>query len=133
MIMRKLTCMILTLVMALSLTSFVFADEVIDVYVYNNSGGVTGGVSSNAEVLKELQNWFVEKTNVRLNVIVPPAEEADTKLNLMLTSGDQIDAFWGDWIQYSSLDMIQPITDIYSAEKYPGIAKEIEICNGSVD
>ena len=75
MIMRKLTCMILTLVMALSLTSFVFADEVIDVYVYNNSGGVTGGVSSNAEVLKELQNWFVEKTNVRLNVIVPPAEE----------------------------------------------------------
>ena len=28
----------LTLVMALSLTSFVFADEVIDVYVYNNSG-----------------------------------------------------------------------------------------------
>jgi len=124
MIMRKLTCMILTLVMALSLTSFVFADEVIDVYVYNNSGGVTGGVSSNAEVLKELQNWFVEKTNVRLNVIVPPAEEADTKLNLMLTSGDQIDAFWGDWIQYSSFDMIQPITDIYSAEKYPGIAKE---------
>lgn len=42
----------------------------------------------------------------------------------MLTSGDQIDAFWGDWMEYSSLGMIQPITSIYSAEKYPGIEKE---------
>ena len=30
----------------------------------------------------------------------------------------------GDWMEYSSLGMIQPITSIYSAEKYPGIEKE---------
>lgn len=123
--MKRLLCTLIALILMLSMASFAVAeDEVVDIWVFNNGGGVTNGVASDPEILKTLQDWFVEKIGVRINVIVPPAEEVKTKLNLLLTSGDQIDAFWGNWQEYSALGMIQPITDLYSAEKYPGIAQE---------
>ena len=122
--MKRLLCTLLALILVFSVVPVAVADEVVDIWVFNNGGGVTNGIASDAEILKKLQDWFVEKTGVRINVIIPPAEEAQTKLNLLLTSGDQIDAFWGDWMEYSALGMIQPITDFYSAEKYPGIEKE---------
>lgn len=99
-------------------------DEVVEVVFFVNNGGVTDSITSDPKVLEDLQQWFIDQIGVKITAIVPPAEEAETKLNLLLVSGAQIDGFWGDWMQYSQLEMIQPITDFYSAEQYPGIDLE---------
>ena len=124
--MKKLLSLLLCLALLLTSAGFTLAEEgeAVDVVVFNNGGGVTNGVASDPAVLKELQDWFVEQIGVRIEVIVPPADEAKTKLNLLLNSGEQLDAFWGSWLEYSALGMIRPITEFYSAEAFPGIEKE---------
>lgn len=70
--MKRLLSILTALILMLSMVNVAVADEaVVDIWVFNNGGGVTNGVASAPEVLKTLQDWFVEKTGVRINVIVP--------------------------------------------------------------
>ena len=99
------------------------SNEPVKVVFYINNG-FNADTASNPDALEEVHEWFLQEINVDFEYIIPPVEKADEKLNLILASDQQCDAFWGSWQQYSGQEMIQPITDIYNEADYPGIAKE---------
>ena len=82
--MKRVCGFVMALMMALVLcvNCALSEDGVVDVVVFNNGGGVTGGISSDPDTLKTLQDWFVEKIGVRITVIVPPAEEEKLPITL---------------------------------------------------
>ena len=99
------------------------SQEPVKVVFYLNNG-FNADSASNPDALQEVHDWFLEQINVDFDYIVPPVEKADEKLNLILASDQQCDAFWGSWQKFSAKEMIQPISDIYDEAAYPGIAKE---------
>lgn len=112
----------LAILMCLSVTFSVFAggqneassEEIQNhVVIYNNSGGVgaIGETGSNPEKLQEVKDWLFNNTGVTVDVIVPVVGEEETKLNLLLASGEQVDSFWGRWDMYKASGALQPITD----------------------
>lgn len=92
------------------------------IVIYNNSGAfnISGAeAGSEAAAYEEMQNYILEQTGVKVEVIMPPsdASAAKEKLNLLLAGGDQMDAWWGDWHDYAPDGMILPLNDyINSAE-----------------
>jgi hypothetical protein len=97
--------------------------EPVKVVFYINNG-FNADTASNPDSLQEVHDWFLDQINVDFDYIIPPVEKAEEKLNLILASDQQCDAFWGSWQQYSAQEMIQSITGIYNEADYPGIAKE---------
>ncbi|MBZ0303804.1 MAG: hypothetical protein K8J31_28950, partial [Anaerolineae bacterium] len=90
----------LILVAALAISPVLAQDDAPVITIYNNTGTLqfdSGG--SNPDVLKEIQDYIVEQTGVRPEVIVPPAGAAAVeKLNLLLGSSDPLDMFQaGRW------------------------------------
>lgn len=86
------------------------------VYVYNNSGAMQSGITSNPQKLASITKKIVDDIGVEPVVIVPPTDSNDAKqkLNLLLSSGEQLDIYWGDWQNYSDKNMIVPINDLLS-------------------
>lgn len=70
-----------------------------------------------------MQDYILEQTGVKVEIIMPPSDAgAQTeKLNLLLAGGDQIDAWWGDWRDYAKDGIILPLTDYIQAPE----AKEL--------
>lgn len=100
-------------------------EDPIQVVFYINNGSTTGSASKEEE-LELVHQWFLDQINIDIQYIVPPADQAEEKLDLILTSNQKLDAFWGEWPKYSSLGMIQPITEIYSNNDFPGIREQFE-------
>ena len=100
-------------------------NEPVQVVFYINNGSTTDSASKEEE-LELVHQWFLDQINVDVQYIVPPADQAAEKLDLILTSNQKLDAFWGDWTKYSSLNMIQPITEIYKNNDFPGIREQFE-------
>lgn len=91
-------------------------EEVPTIVIYNNSGAfsVTGAeAGSDESVYKEMQDYILQETGVKVEIIMPPSDgsAAAEKLNLLLAGGDQIDAWWGSWTDYASDGIILPLTD----------------------
>lgn len=95
-------------------------EEVPTIVIYNNSGAfsVTGAeAGSDESVYKEMQDYILQETGVKVEIIMPPSDGsvAAEKLNLLLAGGDQIDAWWGSWTDYASDGIILPLTDYVKA------------------
>ena len=95
-------------------------EEVPTIVIYNNSGAfsVTGAeAGSDESVYKEMQDYILQETGVKVEIIMPPSDgsAAAEKLNLLLAGGDQIDAWWGSWTDYASDGIILPPTDYVKA------------------
>ena len=82
------------------------------IVIYNNSGAfnIAGAeAGSEAAAYEKMQNYILEQTGVKVEIIMPPSDSgaAKEKLNLLLAGGDQIDAWWGNWHDYAPSGMIR--------------------------
>lgn len=106
------------------------SDETVEIVIYNNSGAMSaaqGGATSDPENVELVREYIKEKTGVNVVVIPPVVGQEDQKLNLLLSSGMQIDAFWGNWDDYAGKDVIIPVGDLvdeYGSEILPHWPKE---------
>lgn len=81
-------------------------------YIFMNNGASSTGTSSNDKDLKMVQEKIYEETGVEPVLIsVGTGAEAE-KLNVLLASGERIDAFWGAWPTYAEDNVIIPIGDL---------------------
>lgn len=82
------------------------------IYCYMNNGVATGSGAesgSNQEQLEKIQKYFIDKLNIKVVPITPPAGSATEKLNTLLASQEQLDLFWGKWDDYATNGAIMPI------------------------
>lgn len=89
--------------------------EPVEIVVYNNSGAmsaVQGGDASDPNNVKFIHDYILKATGVSVKVIAPIVGSEEQKLNALLASGEQIDAFWGNWDRYYGKQVIQPINDL---------------------
>ena len=110
--MKRLFPLLLIMLLVFTITPFIFAASTPTIVVYNNSGSIPGSAKSDPAQINEIRQWIREKTGVDVIVIAPPPGQEETKLNLMLASGEQVDAFWGNWTKYSGKGIIMPITKL---------------------
>lgn len=93
--------------------------EIPTIVIYNNTVVPVAGAEagSDSAVYKEMQDYILEQTGVKVEVILQPSDSAASaeKLNLLLAGGDQIDAWWGNWITYSQDGMILPLNEYVNA------------------
>ncbi len=90
------------------------ADEEIPTIVYyNNSGGINynDGVATDPDYYKRMQDYIIEQIGVKVEVIIPPQDNAAEKLGLLLAGGDQLDFWWGNWRDYYEDGIIIPINE----------------------
>lgn len=95
-------------------------ENVPTIVIYNNSGAfsVAGAeAGSDTSVYQEMQDYILEQTGVKVEIIMPPSDDtaAREKLNLLLAGGDQVDAWWGNWGDYAADGIILPLTDYVKA------------------
>lgn len=95
-------------------------EEAPTIVIYNNSGAFSAAgaeAGSDTSVYREMQDYILEQTGVKVEIIMPPSDgaAATEKLNLLLAGGDQIDAWWGDWGDYAGDGIILPLTDYVKA------------------
>ncbi len=85
------------------------------IVIYNNNGvisGAGGETTSSPEIIAEMRAWVLAETGVDVEVIAPVVGQESQKLNLLLASGAQVDAFWGNWPDFASRNMILPLNDL---------------------
>lgn len=88
------------------------SSDVPHIVIYNNSGAMNSGIDSKPELFAEIQQYILENTGVLVDVIKPTAGQEEQKLNVLLAGGEQVDAFWGNWEQYSSRNVIIPLNEL---------------------
>ena len=92
-------------------------EDVPTIVIYNNSGAfsVSGAEAGSDEAAyKEMQDYILEQTGVKVDIIMPPSDASaeKEKLNLLLAGGDQIDAWWeDDWGKYAKDGIIIPLNE----------------------
>jgi len=81
------------------------------VYYISNSGKLAATQTSNStkEALEALKAYIIEKTGIEPIPIIPPKGSEAEKLNLMLSSNEDLDLFGGNWLNYYAKGAIQPI------------------------
>lgn len=93
------------------------SEDVPTIVIYNNSGAfsVSGAEAGSDEAAyKEMQDYILEQTGVKVEIIMPPSDASaeKEKLNLLLAGGDQIDAWWeDDWGKYARDGIIIPLNE----------------------
>lgn len=91
------------------------------IVIFNNSGAfsVSGAEAGSDEAAyREMQDYILEQTGVKVEIIMPPSDASaeKEKLNLLLAGGDQIDAWWDDdWGKYSRDGIIIPLNEYLEA------------------
>ena len=104
-------------------------DDVPTIVIYNNSGAfsVSGAeAGSDESAYKEMQDYILEQTGVKVEVIMPPSDASAEreKLNLLLAGGDQIDAWWeDDWGKYARDGIIIPLNEYLEAPEAQALWK----------
>lgn len=88
--------------------------KITQIYIYQNSGVLDTGrpEGSDPDKLKEMQQMYVEKLGIEPIAIVPPKGSETEKLNILLSSKDRLDVFYGKWDDYASKGAIRPINDL---------------------
>lgn len=71
----------------------------------------------------EFTKWLTEKTNVKFEFVSPPANDAATKMNLILNSGDYPDIIWyplttAQMGLYAMQKVFIPLDDLYNKYGY---------------
>ncbi len=95
--------------------------DVPTIVIYNNSGAfsVSGAEAGSDEAAyKEMQDYILDQTGVKVEIIMPPSDASaeKEKLNLLLAGGDQIDAWWeDDWGKYAKDGIIIPLNEYLEA------------------
>lgn len=107
--MKKWLSLLLVVMLILSIVPVASAEDVPTIVLYQNTGKIssTGTMGSTAEAYKAVQDYILEQTGIRVEVIVPEASSSAEKLNAMLASGQQIDLFQGNWNEFA--EAIQPL------------------------
>ena len=96
-------------------------EDVPTIVIYNNSGAfsVSGAEAGSDEAAyKEMQDYILEQTGIKVEIIMPPSDASaeKEKLNLLLAGGDQIDAWWeDDWGKYAKDGIIIPLNEYLEA------------------
>ena len=96
-------------------------EDVPTIVIYNNSGAfsVSGAEAGSDEAAyKEMQDYILDQTGVKVEIIMPPSDASaeKEKLNLLLAGGDQIDAWWeDDWGKYAKDGIIIPLNEYLEA------------------
>lgn len=87
--------------------------EIPKVYIFQSSGAYNGSSGgSKPENLEEIRKYIIDKVGVEPVAIIPPAGTASEKLNLILSSDEPLDLFWGDWRDYAAKNAIEPLNDL---------------------
>lgn len=82
-------------------------------------------VDNSDEIKQQMHDFYLETCNIDYNYIIPPKEQVEDKLNLLLASSTtEINAFWGDWTTYADKKVIRSIETVYDPETYAGIERE---------
>lgn len=68
------------------------------------------GTESDPEAYKMVQDYILQETGVLVDSIRLSGTNDNDKVNLMLSSDEQVDVFWGGWMTYATNGMIQPVT-----------------------
>ncbi len=97
--------------------------EIPTITIYNNSGAMVAGADgtgiSSEEDYKMVQDYILEHTGVRVEIISPIG--ADESKLATLISSNQIDGWWGDWSSYADDGIIMQLNDWKDViEKYYG-------------
>lgn len=90
------------------------AAEPVKIVVYNNSGIISSTEASDPEIIAQVHDWLLEETGYDVTIITPSTDDS-TELNLLLSSGEQIDLFWGDWTTYAASGAIVPLNEYLDA------------------
>lgn len=84
-----------------------------------------GDVDNSDEIKQQMHDFYLETCNIDYDYIIPPKEQVEDKLNLLLASSStEINAFWGDWTTYADKKVIRSIETVYDPETYAGIERE---------
>jgi len=98
------------------------AAKPVEIWIYANTGTpqLASVPASDPADYKEIYDMILAKTGISVKTIIAPKNtaEAETKLNLLLAAGDQIDIFGAisDWRVYQTAGALQPLNDLL--EKY---------------
>ncbi|MGL1890029.1 MAG: extracellular solute-binding protein [Spirochaetaceae bacterium] len=118
--MKKMIMLLVTLCISVTLFSNGAKEdskksEAPKIVIYNNNGVISaagGETSSSPQAIAAMRAWILAETGVDVEVIAPVVGQESQKLNLLLASGSQIDAFWGSWSDFSGRKMIMPLNDV---------------------
>jgi len=86
--------------------------EMPKVYLYMNNGAASAGNSSNEDVLQEIKKYIMDKVGIEPIIVMPPAGAEKEKLNMLLSSNENIDVFWQSWNEYRANNIIIPLNDL---------------------
>lgn len=113
--MKRLICLILTVIMFLGLCSTAQAENEKTDPIVVNVIPPSSATNSSAEGHKMVQDWILKETGVLVNAIVLDGTDDINQKNALLMGENRIDVWWGtaayDWSFYKEQNMIQPIND----------------------
>ena len=115
--MKKLVSLLLALVMILSVCAFAEAD-VPYIVIYMNNGAFSIATGSEKGMYTAMQDYIEQQIGVRVEIIQPPSEDEASKLATLLASGDQLDAWFGSWMDYAADGIIMSLNDYTDNEDY---------------
>lgn len=105
--MKKTFSFLLALLFVFGALSFAAAESepVHVVFICPSSGS-----ESDAAAYKLVQDYILQETGVLVDSIRLSGTNDSDKINAMLSGGEQIDVFWGNWMTYEAIGAIQPLT-----------------------
>ena len=84
-----------------------------------------GDIDNSDETKARMHDFYLETCNIDYQYIIPPKEQVEDKLNLLLASSStDLNAFWGDWTKYEDKNVIRSIETVWDPEVYAGIERE---------
>ena len=111
--MKKLISLALVLALALTMLCVTAtADPAADaprIVIYMNNGAFSIAVGSDEAMYADMQAYILEQTGVLVDIIQPPSGSENEKLAVLLGGDDQIDAWFGSWMDYAPDGIIQPL------------------------
>lgn len=109
---RMLAMIVATIMIVLCLPLIASAEEPITIVIQDFSSTV----ASTEKAYKMVQDYILEQTGVKVEIIHRTGSNDTEKLNAMLSGDEQIDGFFASWRTYQNYGMIKPINEYL--EKY---------------
>lgn len=110
--MKKVVSLLLTLCLLMTSMALVVASAGAEEPIKVVFVAPMSGQDSDEAAYKMVQEKILEETGVLVEAIRLSGTNDQEKLNMMLSSGQQVDVWWGDYLTYMSNGMVQPINGI---------------------